>query len=1085
MRPRHAAAPTFTWTPVGRRAAHSRAGRAGIAGLVAAAAAGAIALAVLTWIGISAFRSGGSAPKPTGPRTLTDSKPSASDDLLGAGLELQLVDRKDPSRLAAELLLPSVEPLEAKRYAVQAPRVWLYLRNGLTVLITAERARLYLPSRTDLPEQGDFDGDVRIRVFRSRSAESGGPRLDPDVDPPLGVLSTPRMDFDGSLGQLRMPDRIVVTSESGLEYAGRDARVLVDDVNSRLQLLTVATTEYARYSPARAGLPLAASAAPSSSSSAAPATAAQVSEPLAAITFYRAQFGARPRLTQGDRSLAAASLELFAKLVDNELSLATAETSPVAERPKSSTADAANAVAASPTRAREPTPDTVESTIDLAWDGPLEIKPLDEAAGIVPDSLLAAETLALRFAGDAAGPVVFADTASHLQGHAPRVEYGVNTRSLRLVGSEGESVLLSAGDGRALQSLSARDVSVDLASSRATITGAALARTGDRNDSSVGMLAWSDGAVFDFYSDDAGRMTGNLRRLDVRGTVVAGGRTGVIAADRIEAGFTPARSEASRPPSVTVTSAPADTTRGESTLSWANATGSVRARDARDGRLAGDSLYVAFTVPPSGNPTATMLEAAGRVNAQDGTNQLEAGLLRVQLIPSESAVPADGIARAAVPASGVGAVIAVDDVIFSTPDLEARGDTLYADGLRGIAELSVELPGRMVTLGRAETYVMAKRVRVDAAARTLEAFGTGLFRHSSSPDGAASAVEALARWEDGLVVDDARGLVLVNGKAEVMAASDANTRDRLEAGAIQLQFSPGADERTAPRELLGLVAFGGTDNAGTQTPARLESRRYSLPLTEIEPEAEQSVGHPALDRLLYLQGDRVEAVACAQTLDVPGAGKLLLVDRRGHDPSGSDPARPAPTHSDARTTNTDINNSAASDDASLTANAQVAGPGTPVMDRAALARGTALFDWTGSMHLDRAALTGTLHGGVRLVHDRLQDRLLTELECEKLTAVLSPGASASATDDSQAAGDLARVTALGGVYARSGARELTAASVDYNPSAGTMEAASDGDDPVTYFDQATGTPQSARRVLWNLTTGRIEAREITPIVTPR
>ncbi|MFN9976502.1 MAG: hypothetical protein ACK58T_42040, partial [Phycisphaerae bacterium] len=150
--------------------------------------------------------------------------PKADDDLSGSGITLQLVDRDNPGRLAAELKLPAVQPLAAKRYAVESPSGWVYPRDGRVVHIRADKGDLFLPNRQQLPERGEFKGNVIVRLF----AGPAGRTIDPDKETPLLIARTDTIAFDGAIGELQVPGRITIDG-SGVAYAGSSLRILFND----------------------------------------------------------------------------------------------------------------------------------------------------------------------------------------------------------------------------------------------------------------------------------------------------------------------------------------------------------------------------------------------------------------------------------------------------------------------------------------------------------------------------------------------------------------------------------------------------------------------------------------------------------------------------------------------------------------------------------------------------------------------------------------------------------------------------------------------------------------------------------------
>ncbi|MFZ4575644.1 MAG: hypothetical protein ACOYN0_14715, partial [Phycisphaerales bacterium] len=230
------------------------------------------------------------------------------------------------------------------------------------------------------------------------------------------------------------------------------------------------------------------------------------------------------------------------------------------------------------------------------------------------------------------------------------------------------------------------------------------------------------------------------------------------------------------------------------------------------------------------------------------------------------------------------------------------------------------------------------------------------------------------------------------------------------------------------REVSRVDAYG-TD--ASALPVKIEVRRYAEP-----------AGTPdrKLEQLLYLEGGHVIADVAASTLEVPVAGKLLTVDRRGSAPPNAD--------------------STVSDDA----------------------RGDALFRWTGRLLMDRARGEITMSDTVRLDHRRLSDGTRVELECNQLTARVR---AQGAIEDQSGSGQLERAVAQGRVWMRAQGRELTAGEVAYDAPASLVTASGEPGQTVSLIDLKSGSPFSAKWLSWNIATDRFEALQTQPIIVPR
>jgi hypothetical protein len=193
-----------------------------------------------------------------------------------------------------------------------------------------------------------------------------------------------------------------------------------------------------------------------------------------------------------------------------------------------------------------------------------------------------------------------------------------------------------------------------------------------------------------------------------------------------------------------------------------------------------------------------------------------------------------------------------------------------------------------------------------------------------------------------------------------------------------------------------------------------------------------------------VEGQTITADNAQRTVRVPGAGRLLNSDRR---PDLA--AAPLPA-----------GGSRSLQEASL--------PGS--------GKGDALFSWKQSATLDLGAGSASLEGAVRMVHRRLADSALTELECDHLLATI---------EEDLRTRRLSSVRAEGSVWARAQGRELTSSFAVYNAPLGVLEAAGGQNADVLVSDPRSGEPLNAKAIRWDLANGRIEVIDPGAITGPR
>lgn len=996
----------------------------------------------------------------------------------GTGLFVQVMDRRDPTRLSSEIVSKSLEPLEAKNYRVDEPRAWIYLRDGRVVHVQSKQGRLHMPDRTREPDSGTLQGDVDIRVF---APPPPGVRIDLAKDTPVVRARTQTLQFDGSLGEVSTPDAIKITS-ARTDFDGRGLRLLINEAQERIELLRVESDGVLRHRPAvkspdaKASGPQTPDAAPPAAKSddaakavppapaAAPGDAAPLSptkpseitpaappSPAATApreTFYHGVFAGPVKVVQADRSINdAQTLELWAHLIDNELAPGAiagdspskpgpaptpaptepspSETTPVVPvetipSPAPSPANPAEPAAAA-TQPVELNEDDGE--VVVTWPGAMEIRPVEAR----PEEL-AKDEITLRFVAGPAGPVRGIDRKSDSTVTADTITYGATRRAVTLVSST-QAQLDRPGQG----SLRAPRIGIDTSTGLVDIptAGELIAAQGDaRADSQPRSVTWKDNAQFEFELLN-GSMTENIRRATMIGGVLASDRGASLAGESLQAWFTPDAA-------------------GRSALHRLLVRENAVARDAQDGSLTAQSLDVAFAKPAAGeDPTPRTVSASGTVHAEREGAAVDCGELEAALARGE-----DGEIV-------VETVHASSQVRFARADgVHAEAEELHADAVKQI----VDLTGENSFVGKNADNVFGSQIRLNGLARTLEVFGPGRFEHESFDAAGLSIARADATWTKGMTFDDRGGELNAAGDVVAINQPDPLSTETIRADRVKLLLTPLDDSESAlainpvpsspgpadpkpetVREVLSAEAIGADVEREGGARATAELRRY-------ESAATREASSP--QQLQYLESSRILVDNKAGTLHTPGPGKLLVVDRR----RPADAERPAATPPGAT-------------------------PDT--------SRGDALFDWQASMTMHRGDGTCRMEKGVKMTHSALADGALTELECESLTARIreQPGQAAPAVDLSGSTremnGSLVAADAVGAVYIRSQGKELLADGVNYNADARTVEAWANPANTVTLFDPTSPSPLLARRLFWDLARDRIEVREAAPIVAPR
>jgi hypothetical protein len=936
----------------------------------------------------------------------------------GAGFHLQVVDKDDPSVVRAELSAARSTPIQGQAYrvALDQPVIWFFLKDGRTVHARADKGTAYLPdqgagSAPGRPQDGIMEGNVIARVFRPRA---DGARPDPEVDEPLLVARTASVRFDAELGSVEAPERVEINHPAA-DFVGSGVLVLFNDVRQRLELLSVARPEKLVIRPdaaerdellsgvkppekserpaQRAG---GSASSGSSSSRTAPArtpTTAPAAAPVEDLYHLVADGpGSSVKVTQGSRTIAAETMELWVRLVNNKLrpgaimtsnvprTVAKVQPSPTPPSSPSSSSPskprATTTIAAEPAPAvPQPAPIAVDSDepVEITWTGPLKVMPVESASELVYNDVLA------RFTSQSDHGVTIADEAAGTRGTGSMLEYGATRREVVLAGRSGAR-LESEASGLAVGS----SFELSLVTGIARVPGAGeLHGTGSKPRS----LSWNNQAEFHFKLDERKEVTQVVTKVIADGSVKATDGDATLSGGALHATLVPVDAVTSR-------------------LQTLNLIGKARAEDGRGGELASDMLDVTFTAAPDDprNADPRLVTARGGVRAEREGSVLESTELEA------------AIARTGEKQELTATRIDAKEAVFIDRDgTRASAPKLWADPIARVARL--EGPHGSVRVQREGATIEGRDMTFRDAERQLAVAGPGKFTHNSQARGEAPITAVVATWTDSMNFDDLAGTVECVGDAEaVMTTAEGGAitqRDTLKAQRVALWLTP-AGANDADRELLRAELTG--DNA----PATIETRRFTRPAADQPSELEQ---------LMYLESARISADDRAGTLETPGAGRFLVLDRRA---------------------------------------AEQVRPDEPFGG----GRGTSMFTWNGSMRLDRAKGLVTLLEGVKLTHQRAGDNVVSELDCEKLTAVVreQPGES----DARSFSGELVSAEAEGGVWIRANGRELIADRASYDAINRVLTARASPGNYVEVFDPGAVTPRTARELRWDMVKDRID-----------
>ncbi len=1093
-------------------------------GLVVAVGVGLIGVG-LTLIMFAKRNSGGAGSGPTvgviDPVTPGTTPPTTIGDIGVGGVgkaTVQYVDKADPTRLAGTIQWSAVEPLAGNRANVTEPLASIFLKDRRVVVISSPKGRLYTPVKTGQPESGYFEGGVLLAMF-----EPGpGGVVDVKNDSPTLLFHTASLNFDLALGEVSSVEAFVVSS-ANVEVRGKGFRVLLNQVAERIERLDITGLDLVRIAPGvkRAGRASATSgpagvdtADAARSPGAGPAVArgdgagggggrgaplgpdGRIIVPSGAgvrVQTYQIKLQDAVTLARREQSLQADTMDIWLRLVNGELPdgaipegggsgaidgggpHATAEASPSpkprkpAPRPILLSGMPAPSLEAPPVLAP-----VTDDDIVLRSTGPLQMVPL---AGTPAE--LDRDHVFARFSAPRSGEVTLRDTRIGFAGRAPTLAVGVTRQDVLLSGSAPTDVSLALKDKG---ELIGGNVAVNLGAGVAQVRGPGELKAGRTSAKAPARgVTWSEQADFAFAMVDGSAEPSRLEMAKFDGSVLT--RQGE---DRLSASSLVANFDAPRVPG------------GEPTLAKVRAT-SAEAISKKGQTLRAALLEVTFGAPARGNdPEPTGLDAGGDVTAFTRTYQLACDNLHADLGRDENG----DIAPSKVFADG--------SVQFGDARMGRGGLCVNTERLIALpGEQRVDLIGAQTSITSAGLTILGGQMNVDGVKRELFVHGPGLFTlRRKAQRGSAQPGEVAARpvgggleptpalvssWTKSMRVNDLGGIAELFGDTRTIAGARPSEFDTVSAARTVVTFTPGSPEdgasitsigdlTTSPaspassapsplaaspgaerdlpdRRVLTLEAVGQSMQEGAGPRATVESRRYA---SAANAEAAAPGGERPVSRLLYLEGDRILAAMDAGTMEVPGAGRLLIDQREPRDRASPASSSAAPEAGSAATAR--------------------------LIDTSKGARGTSLFDWTGGLTLDRQVNAITIRDNVNLIHKRAGDDRLLTLQAQTLTALLRDvgGVDAPAAPPLGRPADLRQVSAVGGVFVRTDDdKQLQAGQLTYDTDTELLEASAGSDERVTFLDPAKPAPIAAQALRWWLRDGRIEVSQPSATIVPR
>lgn len=743
--------------------------------------------------------------------------------------------------------------------------------------------------------------------------------------------------------------------------------------------------------------------------------------------------------------------------------------------------------------------------VTLKWAGPLTLRPLaSEPSELRRDHLLA------RLTGGEGGGVGLADEASGSTGVCTRLDYAFTTRSLVMEGVGETGLRLSAGapeesgveDGievdaggtgveqltQAGGTLRAGRAEYSVATGVGRVPG-----PGTLEGDAFQRIGWNRQMDFVLRSEGE-RVLTELEEVIFQGDVRGEDESASFDAGYARAEFV--AGEGGRTAISAITLEEAVSLRGredervtadEARVEFAPPGNAEEA--AREASEDGEPEADAGAATERG-PVPSFFAASGDVVAMRPGERLAASHVEATLTPGADGRPVLNTL------SANGAV----DLRTRRDDIAISGEDLEVDVLS--QRMRVEGgEDSLARVARGPTVISGPDIRLAGRPGSAAVYGAGTFAHSAraeesqaGPLGSeAQAGETMrfdAAWSQTMTFDDAGGQLRCVGDVDATMKQGEARADRLQAWTVEAVFDPSSatenlpagdgqvagttvdqgqgagepveqagqnagsivsadgelpddvliapiEEQDQNRRVLSVVATGSIVDSPDGEPAMIESRRYGR----------GADGQRVLEQLYYLQGPRIVADNAEGTLDVPGAGKLMVVDRR--------------TSDEQRAAGVTTSGSAS---------------GSPFEGTAA--RGDALFAWHGSLAAARSETgsTMTMTDRVSMVHRRVGDDLVTTLEAPVLIA--RTGGSALGQPER-----VQLVHAEGGVHVRSGTAEIVADVVQYDADTGILVATANFGNQVRVMDGPN--VWNAGGIRWDMVSGRIEIANPGDLVAPR
>lgn len=949
----------------------------------------------------------------------------------GGSMLVTIVDQNDPTRVSSTLRAQRFEPIGEGQRRLDEPESWIFLRDGRAVRVNADTATMLMPDPNQAPESGTLEGNIVIRAYDSTPAP--GEPASEDQEPTLVARFDEPLEFERRYLRMRSPGRFSIESDR-VDVSGTDLTIILNNLKDRIELIDVmqgeqivihtdafntpaTSADTPAPSPSRATQARTQSRPPNVEETASPQeaiTTAQAPEPE--IQHYRIALNDDIRAeSTGFGRVLADSLELWTTLIDGripddairQIALAQESTdrdsTPVDRSPDTQSSPAPNQQATA-TTAGSPEPNTVKpegNDLVINWSGRMRVRPIDDE---LPPQL-EEDRLALRLDSVESGGISMNAPARRFTGQAKRLTYYATRGIADLRGEQTEAGIIRL-EVEETGTLFAEALNANLATGLISMRQRGSITTLNADPEKVASVRWKDRADIKFAIDEDGTLTQRLESARFEGAAIAEQAGNSLGARVINTTLNPAL-----PPAAAITRVVLEE-------------GVIASADKQT--LTGKEVIIDFEPDPDPQspPHPTRISSIGSSMGRTPEQMLRAGEMHADLIRDATGKTLIQNARAS------GSVMYRD-----SSRTTASADELVGDGINEI----ITLTGEEARVTQAGSTITGPHITLRAKRRSVEVLGAGTFSHDIAVNETPDATPGLkgqvnARWSQSMLLEDTLGTVECKGDVRVISTPDALTRDTLNADRVTINMTPlptsdpVANQRSPQRELINARAYGRAQPGQPPQPASVETRTYAAD------DPERATG------VLYLEGAQILADNEQQTLTVPGAGTLLILDRQQDEDE-------------------------------------------PEADRPLDGSGLSRFTWQSRMVLDRAAGKGTFTGTVAVDHKSLNSDSRATLNTDSLIAFFETPSGDDPTGTAPDTNNLRSAIAEGSVRFFYGDSELLSDRAEYDAAADSLFASALENNRVTLYRNDGSPPTAARTIFWDLAKDQLRINAPSPVRT--